>query len=103
MKYVTVLTVTILISWKFILIITALLAGMLAAALAVQTVSAARQYREETERGLQEKTQTQPLQPTGLPPGGQRLLHRPNHRLLIQHGVKAQRQRCGRDMGGAPC
>ena len=28
--------------WKFILIITALLAGMLAAALAVQTVSAAR-------------------------------------------------------------
>ena len=39
--------------WKFILIITALLAGMLAAALAVQTVSAARQYREETERVLQ--------------------------------------------------
>ena len=38
--------------WKFILIITALLAGMLAAALAVQTVSAARQYREETERVL---------------------------------------------------
>ena len=38
--------------WKFILIITALLAGMLAAALAVQTVSAARQYREETDRVL---------------------------------------------------
>ena len=38
--------------WKFILVITALLAGMLAAALIVQTVSTARQYREETERVL---------------------------------------------------
>ena len=38
--------------WKFILMITALLAGMLAAALAVQTASTARQYQEETERVL---------------------------------------------------
>ena len=38
--------------WKFILVITALLGGMLAAALAVQTISAARQYQEETERVL---------------------------------------------------
>ena len=38
--------------WKFILVITALLGGMLAAALAVQTISTARQYQEETERVL---------------------------------------------------
>lgn len=56
--------------WKFILIITALLAGMLAAALAVQTVSAARQYREETERVLravldQGEAALDPLRPFG--------------------------------------
>lgn len=38
--------------WKFVLIIMALLSVVLGAALAVQTVSAVRQYQEETERVL---------------------------------------------------
>ena len=38
--------------WKFVLIIMALLSAVLGAALTVQTVSAVRQYQEETERML---------------------------------------------------
>ena len=38
--------------WKFVLIIMALLSAVLGTALAIQTVSAARQYREETDRVL---------------------------------------------------
>ena len=54
--------------WKFILIIMVLLAAVLGTALAVQTVSAARQYREETEQVLRAVLQrgesmTAPLRP----------------------------------------
>ena len=38
--------------WKFVLIIMVLLAAVLGTALAVQTASAARQYREETDQVL---------------------------------------------------
>ena len=38
--------------WKFVLIIMVLLAAVLGTALGVQTASAARQYREETDRVL---------------------------------------------------
>jgi len=38
--------------WKFVFIIMALAGSMLGTALAVQTITAARQYREETDRAL---------------------------------------------------
>ena len=38
--------------WKFVFLIMALLAVVLGTALAIQTVSAVRQYREETDRVL---------------------------------------------------
>ena len=57
--------------WKFTVLLTALLAAALGTALALQTVSAARQYREETDRVLrwvlQRGEAMLPLQP---PAGG---------------------------------
>ena len=54
--------------WKFAVLLTALLAAALGTALALQTVSAARQYREETDRVLrwvlQRGESVLPLRPT---------------------------------------
>lgn len=52
--------------WKFVLLIMALLSAVLGTALAVQTVSAARQYREETDRVLRWVLQRreEPLDPS---------------------------------------
>lgn len=57
--------------WKFVLLIMALLAVVLGTALAVQTASAARQYREETDRVLRWVLQRgETLTGPGLPQSG---------------------------------